>query len=131
MSERRPILLSIVGWITVISGLLQILAGILLLILKDDVVQESAFTSDEVTALAIVALVVGLIYFLVGRGMLNLNAFALGLGVVVSALALGANLIYLLGSNDNHGGLIASMIVNVIVLVACVSGFGARDGLRR
>ncbi len=126
MTERRPVLLSIVGWITVISGLLQILAGILVLALNDDVVQETSFTSDEVTGLGIAALVFGLIYLLVGRGMLNLNRFALGLGVVVSILGILGNVVYVFGE-EGTTSLIAGLILNVIVLIACLSGFSARN----
>ena len=127
MSERRPVLLSIVGWITVISGILQMIGGIVLLVANDDVVRETAFTADEVTGFGIGALVVGFIYLLVGRGMLNLNGFALGLGVFVSVLGIIGNLIYLLGEDGSHGSFIVSLILNVIVLVACLSGFSARN----
>ena len=125
--QSRPFLLTVVGWITLLVGLLEVVGGILVLIFKDDMVRESSFTGDELTAFAIVAIIVGLIYFFVGRGMLRLNAFALGLGLVVSALALGANLIYLL-AGDSHGSLIGGIIVNAIVLIACISGFRARPG---
>jgi hypothetical protein len=130
VTERRPILLTLVGWITVIGGLMQMLAGVLLLVLKDDAVRESSFSSDEITVLAIIALVAGLIYFLVGRGMLNLNAFALGLGVVVSAIALLGNLLYLF-DNDAHAPIVINAALNFIVLFACLSGFAARDRFRR
>ena len=59
--------------------------------------------------------------------MLNLNGFALGLGVFVSVLGIIGNLIYLLGEDGSHGSFIVSLILNVIVLVACLSGFSARN----
>jgi hypothetical protein len=126
--QSRPLLLTIVGWITILLGLLEIAGGVLLLVFRDNALDETSFTGDELTAITIVVFVVGLIYVLVGRGMLRLNAFALGLGLVVSALALGANLIYLFSVDADHSGLVGNLVVNLIVLFACVSGFRARPG---
>lgn len=128
MTQRRPFLLTVVGWLTVIVGMLQVLAGILLLIFKDDVMREtSQYSSDEVTAFAIATIVIGSIYWLVGRGFLRLSGFALGLGVVVSALALVGNIAFLLSNDGNHGGVFSSLVLNAIVFVACISGFNARS----
>ncbi len=128
MTQRRPFLLTLVGWLTVISGALQMLAGVLLLIFRDDVLQEtSQYTEGELTGYAIAAVVVGAIYWLVGRGMLRLSGFALALGLIVSALALAGNVVFLLSNDGNHGSILAGLLINAVVLVACVSGFNARS----
>ena len=72
-------------------------------------------------------IIVGLIYWLVGRGMLNLNGFALGLGVFVSGLAVIGNLALLFSNDANYTGVWTSLVLNGIVLIACLSGFSARS----
>jgi hypothetical protein len=127
---RRPVLLTIVGWLTLLVGLLEVFAGVLVLIFKDNVLNETAqLTSDEVTAFAIAAIVIGLIYFFVGRGFLRLSGFALGLGLVVSTLAIVGNVLYMVSDDGDQAGIVFSLILNVIVLIACVSGFNARSRL--
>jgi hypothetical protein len=59
--------------------------------------------------------------------MLRLNAFALGLGVVVSGLAVAGDLAILLSNDANHTGIWTSLVLNGIVLIACLSGFSARE----
>lgn len=128
MTERRPFLLTIVGWLTVISGILQVLVGVLLLAFKGDVLRETSdYTSDELTTYAIAAIVIGAIYWLVGRGLLRLSGIALGLGLVVSTLALAGNIVFLFSNGSDHTGVVVSLIVNVVVFVACLSGFNARS----
>ena len=130
MPARRPVLLTIVGWFTLLAGLLEVFAGVLVLIFKDNVLNETAqLTSDEVTAFAIAAIVIGLIYFFVGRGFLRLSGFALGLGLVVSTLAIVGNVLYMVSDDGDQAGIVFSLILNVIVLIACVSGFNARSRL--
>lgn len=128
MPRQRPFLLTLVGWLTVISGALQMLAGVLLLIFRDDVLREtSQYTEGELTGYAIAAVVVGAIYWLVGRGFLRLSGFALGIGLVVSALAVAGNIVFLLSNDANHGSVIVGLAINVIVFIACLSGFNARS----
>lgn len=128
MAERRPFLLTLVGWLTVISGALQMIAGVLLLIFRDDVLQEtSQYTEGELTGYAVAAVVVGAIYWLVGRGMLRLSGFALGLGLLVSALALAGNIAFLVSNDGDHGSIVAGLIINAVVFIACISGFKARS----
>jgi hypothetical protein len=128
MTEERPFLLTIVGWVTVIIGVLTVIGGILGLIFHDDIIENTSdYSGDTVTAFGIGAIIIGLIYWLVGRGMLRLNAFALGLGVVISGLAVAGDLAILLSNDANHTGVWTSLVLNGIVLIACLSGFSARE----
>jgi hypothetical protein len=88
------------------------------------------YSSAEATGFGIGGIIVGVIYWLVGRGMLNLNGFALGLGVLVSGLAVIGNLAILFSNDANHAGVWTSLILNAIVLFACLSGFSARSRYR-
>ncbi len=128
---HAPALLRVVGWLTILSGLLQIAAGVLLIVFRDDVLDKvHDYSSNELTAFAIGAIVLGLVYLVVGRGFLRLNSFALGLGLVVSTLGLAGDVIFLLSNDSNHSSVVSSIVVNVIVLLATGSGFAAR-GARR
>ena len=128
MTEPRPFLLTVVGWVTVIIGVLTVIGGILGLLFHDDIIENTTdYSGDVVTAFGIGGIIVGLIYWFVGRGMLNLNAFALGLGLVVSGLALAGNLAILLSNDTNHTGIWSSLVLNGIVFIACMSGFSARS----
>ena len=128
MTEPRPFLLTVVGWVTVIIGVLTVIGGILGLLFHDDIIENTTdYSGDVVTAFGIGGIIVGLIYWFVGRGMLNLNGFALGLGLVVSGLALAGNLAILLSNDTNHTGIWSSLFLNGIVFIACMSGFSARS----
>ncbi len=128
MTEPRPFLLTVVGWVTVIIGVLTVIGGILGLLFHDDIIENTTdYSGDVVTAFGIGGIIVGLIYWFVGRGMLNLNGFALGLGLVVSGLALAGNLAILLSNDTNHTGIWSSLVLNGIVFIACMSGFSARS----
>ncbi len=126
-SASTPPLLKVVGWVTVISGALQVLAGILVLAFRGDVLDAvPEYTSTEITGFAIATIVVGSIYFLVGRGYLHLNAFALWLGLAVSSLGVIGDVILLFANDSNHSSVVISLVLNLIVLVAVSSGFSAR-----
>jgi hypothetical protein len=128
---RAPFVLSAVGWLTILSGIVQVVAGILLLAFRDDVLDEiDQYTSGELSWFGVAAIVIGLIYIMVGRGFLHLNAFALTLGFVLSSLAIIGDVIFL-GSNDaNHAGIVVSLVLNVIVFLAGIAGFSARSATR-
>ena len=128
MPEERPFLLTIVGWLTIIVGVITIIGGILALIFHNDILDNTTdYSSAEATGFGIGGIIVGLIYWLVGRGMLNLNGFALGLGVFVSGLAVVGNLVIIFSNDANYTGVWTSLILNGIVLIACLSGFSARS----
>ena len=128
MTEERPFLLTIVGWLTIIVGVITIIGGILALIFHNDILDNTTdYSGAEATGFGIGGIIVGAIYWLVGRGMLNLNGFALGLGVFVSGLAVVGNLVIIFSNDANYTGVWTSLILNGIVLIACLSGFSARS----
>lgn len=128
-TARAPVGLSIIGWLAIISGVFQFLAGLLFLFAKDDIQESaSAYSSDELTAIGIASIVFGLIYIFVGRGFLRLSGFALALGLFFSGLGTigGAVVILTNGLGDLHYSVVLSFLINLVVLLACWSGFRAR-----
>lgn len=126
-SERAPGLLRLAGWLTILSGVVQVTIGALLIAFRDDVLEKvREYSSAELTGVAIAAIVVGLVYVLVGRGFLRLNSFALSLGVSFSGLAIVGDAIFLISNQSNHSGVLLSLAINVVVLLAAASGFSAR-----
>ena len=131
MSEpgRAPIGTRVVGWLIIISGVLQIAAGIVILAVRDDITSETPdYSSGEVTAVAIAAIVFGLVYLFVGRGFLHLSRIALGLGLLFGGLGVVINAAVLLanGAGDAHATLFTSFLLNLLVLAASWSGLRAR-----
>ena len=84
----------------------------------------------SITGFGIAAIVIGLIYVLVGRGFLRLNAFALTLGLIFSGLAVIGDLGFLIVNDSHHVSVIASLVINAVVLLAVCSGFSARGAAR-
>jgi peptidoglycan/LPS O-acetylase OafA/YrhL len=131
VNEPRPFLLTVVGWLTVVIGVLTVIGGVLALIFHNDILDNTTdYSGNAVTAFGIGGIIIGLIYWMVGRGMLNLNGFALGLGVLVSGLAVAGDLAILLSNHTNHTGVFTSFVLNGLVLIACLSGFSARSRAR-
>ena len=131
MSEpaRAPIGTKVVGWLIILSGVLQIAAGIVILAVRDDILDEAPdYSSGEVTFIAIVALVFGLVYLFVGRGFLHLSRIALGLGLLFGGIGVVVNAAVLLANDpgDAHATLFVSFLINLLVLAASWSGLRAR-----
>jgi hypothetical protein len=123
-----PTLLKLVGWVTILLGILQMITGALLIVYREDISDDViAYSTNEVTGFGIAAIVVGLIYVLIGRGFLSLNSFALLLGFIFSGLSIVGDIGFMVTNEANHGAVLGSLIVNVIVFVAVCLGFGARS----
>ena len=128
-TQRAPIGTRLVGWLIIVSGLVQIVAGVAIIALQDDITDQAPdYSSGEVIAIGIVAVVFGLVYLFVGRGFLHLSRLALGLGllfggvgVVIDAAILLAN-----GVGDAHEALLFSFFTNLVVLAASWSGLRAQ-----
>lgn len=131
MSEpaRAPIGTRVVGWLIIVSGALQIVAGILILILQDDITDNAPdYSSGEVTIVGLVAIIFGLVYLLIGRGFTKLSRVALGLGLIFGGLGVVFNAAMILanGVNDAHATLVVSFLINLLVLAASWSGLRSR-----
>ena len=124
---QTPFLLKVVGWVTILAGILQIITGIMLIVFRDDISDDVlSYSTNEVSGFGIAACVVGLIYVLIGRGFLNLNSFSLLLGFIFSGLSIVGDIGYLVTNEANHGAVLASLGVNVVVFIAVCAGFARR-----
>jgi hypothetical protein len=131
MSEprRAPIGVRVIGWLIILSGALQVAAGILIIAIRDDVTEQAPdYSTGEVTAIAIVAILFGLVYLLVGRGFLRLSRIALGLGLLVAGtgIVIDAAILLANGVSDVHEALLFSFFANLVVLAASWSGLRER-----
>jgi len=129
-SDRAPIGTRVVGWLIMISGVLQVAAGIAILILQDDITDQAPdYSSGEVTTIGLIAIIFGLVYLLIGRGFTKLSRVALGLGLVFGGLGVVFNAAMILanGVGDAHSTLVVSFLINLLVLAASWSGLRARN----
>jgi hypothetical protein len=115
---------TMVAILAFIVGAVQLIAGVVLLIAHDDV---DGFSSGQAIAYAIALLIVGVIYLLVGRGLLRLAFWALFVGLFFSALRAIWDLVALIGFGiDGVGwGVLISLAINLIVFAALWSGRAA------
>jgi hypothetical protein len=106
---------AVVAIIAIVLGILQLIAGILLLIFNGDV---DGYSSTEAVIAGIVFLIAGAIYLWVGRGLLTLNrlAFLIGLFVVAFRAAYDLGFLIAVGLDGiGFSGLI-SLVINLVVL---------------
>ena len=70
---RRPFLVTIIGIVMILVGLLQVGAGILLLSQRNDttVLADANATTNELTSIAVTLLVIGAISVLLSFALLN------------------------------------------------------------
>ena len=124
---QKPPLLEFIGWVTIILGFFQMVIGLMTLIFRGDVLDNvDAYSSGEVTAIAVGAIIIGGIYVLVGRGFLSLNPVALVIGVIFGSLGVIGDLVLMFNNDGNHFSIFISLLINLIVLIAASSGFSAR-----
>lgn len=131
--QRAPIGTRVVGWLIIVSGALQIAAGVLILILQDDITNEAPdYSGTEVTTIGLLAIIFGLVYLLIGRGFTRLSRVALGLGLLFGGLGVVFNAAMILanGVADAHATLVVSFLINLLVLAASWSGLRSRQQVR-
>lgn len=94
-SARRPVLISVVAILAVVQGVFSVLAGIALIIDRNDADLRAhvGVSSGNLTALGIFLLIVGAIEFLVALGLWRGNQAARVIVAIVTALQ-GAGGIY-------------------------------------
>jgi hypothetical protein len=127
--ERTPAGTRVVGWLIIVSGFLQVAAGIAIVAMQDDITDQAPdYSSGEVTGIGIVAILFGVVYMFVGRGFLRLSRIALGLGLLFGGVGTVINAAVLLanGPDDADETLIVSFLINLVVLAASWSGLRAR-----
>jgi hypothetical protein len=75
---RRPIGVTLIVLLTVVSGLLSLIAGLLIVALHNnaDLIRRSDESSRSLLVIGIASAVVGLVYLLVARGLAHGNGFS-------------------------------------------------------
>lgn len=125
---------SLVGALTMFSGILNVVAGIILLFAREDISADfPRLSTGEIALFGVAAIIFGLVYILVGRGMLRMSRLALGLGLLVSGINLvsGVLLIVFEGISNLHYSILVSTLVSLIVFLILFSGFGRASAARR
>ena len=124
MPARRPAGVTLLVVLIVIGGILQIVAGIILILGHKNatVLRESHRSSDFLFALGIVGAVLGIIYLLVSRGLATGNGFARFIVGLISLISLAGGVWAAVTQHGNvRGQGIASTIVGFIVLALLYS----------
>lgn len=92
--QRRPFGVAFLSWLFILTGLAQIIAGIVLLLVRDreDVhAQLRNVSTGEVTTIAVITIILGVISWLVAGGLRSgagWARFLVALGAVLHAAAL-------------------------------------------
>lgn len=128
--SKRPIGVSVLVFLVWLQALLQIVAGIALIFVRDqsDVLSETSLSSDDLLVVAIAAIVIGLITALVASALGRGSNFARWLVAIVTALNLAGGIYQLTavhGKNEASG--IVSIIVALLVLFILFGERGSRE----
>jgi hypothetical protein len=119
--SEAPSGVTMVAFFAFIVGAVQLIAGIVMLIARDDV---NGYSSGQALSVGIALLIVGVIYLIVGRGLMNLSPWALFVGLFFSGLKAVWDVIALISFGvDGVGfGVLISLAINLIVFAALWSG---------
>lgn len=122
-TNRRPGLVTFLVVLVVILGVLSLIGGLLLLIVGIGTgVDVDGMAGGVVIALAIIAIVIGLIYLGVAKGLLNGNPVSRIIVTIVTVLNLIGNIYTALNRTDNsRSSAIGAIIFGVIVLAILYS----------
>lgn len=130
MSRRRPFGVSVLVVLVWLQALLQIGGGVLLIFVRNDgdVLSETSLTSDELLAVAIGLIIVGLITALVASALGHGSNFARWLVAILTLLNLGGGIYQLTSVNgQNEISAIASIVVALVVLYILFAERGSRE----
>lgn len=121
---RVPGGVGIVAVLAIAIGIVQLIAGVLLIIFSGDV---DGYSTTAAVVFGIITLLVGLIYVWVGRGLLNLDPAAWLVGVFVSGFRVAYDLIWLIVLGLDGIGIttLIALIINLLVFAALWSGRSA------
>jgi hypothetical protein len=118
---RRPLGVTLIVVLTVVSGLLSLIGGLLILALHNnaDLIRRSSESSRSLLVIGISSAVVGLIYLLVARGLARGNGFARFLVGFFSVLELigGAYLAIDKREEVRTHGLVSALLALLILLL--------------
>ena len=116
---KRPVLVTVIGIIMIVVGLLQFGAGILLVSQRNDatVLADANATTSELTSIAAALLVIGALSVLLAFGLLNGSRVARGLiGLLELAQIVGGIYILVNLDNTNQASGIGQIAGGLIVL---------------
>jgi hypothetical protein len=110
-----------VAYFAAIIGVLQLIGGIAMIAVRDDV---NGFSSTQALSVGIALLIVGGVYLIVSRGLLHLSTWALFVGLFFSGLKATWDVVALVAFGlDGLGfSVIVSLAINLIVFFALWSG---------
>jgi uncharacterized membrane protein len=124
MNEQRnavPGGVRVVAILATVIGALQLIFGVLLIALRDDV---SGYSSDQALGYGIALLITGAIYLIVALGLTRLKAWALFVGLFFSGLKAVFDIVALIGFGIDGLGFSAlvSVAINLCVFWLLWSG---------
>ena len=121
---RRPFLVTIIGIVMILVGLLQSGAGILLLSQRNDatVLADANATTNELTSIAITLLVIGAISVLLAFALLNGSRFARGLIGLLELAQIAAGVYVLVKLDNNHQAAAIGQIVGALIVLYFLFG---------
>jgi hypothetical protein len=124
---KRPLGVTIVAALAIISGAFDILGGILLLILGSDAEAAEAFGGSALlTTAAITAIAIGVIMVIIAFGLLRGNAVSRIAATVVQAFSLVMSIWLAITQPSTLGTEIPSALLALAVLVLLWSGESTR-----
>lgn len=120
---RRPGLVTLLVVLVVISGVLSLIGGVLLLVVGIGTgVDVDGMAGGVIIALAILAIIFGLIYLAVAKGLSNGNPVSRIIVAIVTVLHLIGDLFTAFSRTDNsRSSSIGSIIVSILILVILFS----------
>lgn len=119
--SETPSGVTMVAFFAFIVGAVQLIAGIVMLIARDDV---NGYSSGQAFAVGIALLIVGVIYLIVGRGLMQLSSWALFVGLFFSGLKAVWDVVAIVAFGlDGLGfSVLISLAINLIIFAALWSG---------
>ena len=121
---RRPFLVTIIGIVMILVGLLQSGAGILLLSQRNDatVLADANATTNELTSIAITLFAIGAISVLLAFALLNGSRFARGLIGLLELAQIAAGVYVLVTLDSNHQAAAIGQIVGALIVLYFLFG---------
>jgi hypothetical protein len=118
---------TVVAMLAIVVGIVELFAGIVMVIFSDDV---SGYSTTSAIVFGILTFVVGAIYLWVGRGLLKLDPGAWMVGLFISGLRAVYDVVWLIVLGLDGIGIttLIALVINLLVFAALWSGraaFGA------
>jgi hypothetical protein len=121
---RRPFLVTIIGIVMILVGLLQVGAGILLLSQRNDttVLADANATTNELTSIAVTLLVIGAISVLLSFALLNGSRLARGLIGVLELAQIAGGVYVLVKLDSSHQAAGIGQIAGALIVLYFLFG---------